>query len=696
MTPSSTAPTFNLRSLASSKDVLMALAIVLIIGMMIVPMPPAALDLLIVLNLAVSLGIILLTINISRPLDFSIFPTVLLLVTLFRLGINVSASRLILLQGDAGKVIATFGELIVGGNYVIGIVVFLILMIIQWVVINSGAGRVAEVAARFTLDAMPGKQMSIDADMNAGLLTEAEARIRRKEVQREANFYGAMDGASKFVKGDAIAAIIVTIINILGGFVIGMVQRGLSLTEALQSYTLVTVGAGLAIQIPALLISAAAGMLVTRSASESSLGDDLAGQLSNFNMLLTGAVIMAALALVPGMPKLPFLFVGAGLGGAAYFVRTGEKVSPEETAQAPEKKEAESPQEMMKMLVVDPMEVEVGYGLVPLVDEDKADNLLRRVTAIRRQIMEEVGLVLPVVRVRDNLHLKPQAYRIKIRGQEVAHGELMVGRFLAVPGSNSDDGKLNGIPTTEPAFGLPAMWITDAETGRAELAGYTVVAPLSVISTHLTEVVRGHVPDLLDRQMVQEMIGQLRAKTPAAVEGVVPEMLGLGEVQAVLRNLLRERVPVRDLGGILEVLASHAGVTRDPNILAEAVRQSMSRTLSNQYRDPNGYLHVITLSPHLEAHLRASLGRTDGDLNFQIDAELAQKILIHTGEQMEKLAHAGYFPILLCSREVRLAFRRLIERALPNLVILAFSEVSWGTRVKAHGMVEVTAQRETA
>ncbi|NUM48665.1 MAG: FHIPEP family type III secretion protein, partial [Anaerolineales bacterium] len=387
-------PSLPLRSLATSKDALMALGIVLIIGMMIVPLPAMALDLLIVINLAISLGVILLTINISRPLDFSMFPTALLLVTLFRLGINVSASRLILLQGDAGKVIATFGELIVGGNYVIGIVVFLILMIIQWVVINSGAGRVAEVAARFTLDAMPGKQMSIDADMNAGLLTEAEARIRRKEIQKEANFYGAMDGASKFVKGDAIAAVIVTVINILGGFVIGMVQRGLSLTEALQSYTLVTVGAGLAIQIPALLISAAAGMLVTRSASETSLGDDMAGQFSNFNMLLTGAIIMGVLALVPGMPKLPFLFVGAGLGSAAYFVRVGEKVRPEETAQAPEKKEAESPQEMMKNLVVDPMEVEVGYGLVPLVDEDKSDNLLRRVTAIRRQIMEEVGLVL--------------------------------------------------------------------------------------------------------------------------------------------------------------------------------------------------------------------------------------------------------------------------------------------------------------
>ncbi len=690
MTP--TAPSLPLRPLISTKDAIMALALVLIVGMMIIPLPSAALDLLIVLNLAISLGVILLTININRPLDFSMFPTALLIVTLFRLGINVSSSRLILLQGDAGKVVATFGELIVGGNYVIGIVVFLILMIIQWVVINSGAGRVAEVAARFTLDAMPGKQMSIDADLNAGLLTEAEARARRKEVQREANFYGAMDGASKFVKGDAIAAVVVTVINILGGFVIGMFQRGLSLTEALQSYTLVTVGAGLAIQIPALLISAAAGMLVTRSASEASLGDDMVGQFSNFNMLLTGSAIIAGLALIPGMPKLPFLFVGAVLGGAAYFVRVAQKAPATETAAAPEKKEAESPQEMLKNLVVDPMEVEVGYGLVPLVDEDKTDNLLRRVTAIRRQIMEEIGLILPVVRVRDNLHLKPQAYRIKIRGQEVAHGELMVGRFLAVPGSNTDEGQMNGIPTTEPAFGLPAMWITDAETGRAELAGYTVVAPLSVISTHLTEVVRAHVPDLLDRQMVQEMIGQLRAKTPAAVEGVVPELLGLGDVQAVLRNLLRERVPVRDLGGILEVLASHAGVTRDPNILAEAVRQSMSRALSNQYRDPNGYLHVITLSPHLEAHLRASLGRTDGDLNFQIDAELAQKILIHTGEQMEKLAQAGHYPLLLCSREVRLAFRRLIERSLPNLVVLAFSEVSFGTRVKAHGMVEVARE----
>lgn len=669
----------------------MALALIMIVGLLIVPLPPVAIDFLVVINIAISVAMILITMYIDKPTEFSAFPTVLLLVTLLRLGINISASRQILLQGNAGSVIETFGGMVVGGNYVIGVVVFIMLMIIQWVVINSGAGRVAEVAARFTLDAMPGKQMSIDADLNAGMIDEDDARIRRKEIQGESDFYGSMDGASKFVKGDAIAAIVIIAVNILGGFVIGMVQHGLSAMDALQTYVLLTVGAGLSIQIPALLISAASAMLVTRSTSEESLGEDIIGQFSNLNGLIIGTVIMFGLAFVPGIPKLPFIVVGGGLGAASYFIWRSEQEPPvEEVEPATMVAEPESPQDMLERIVVDPVELEIGYALIPLIDNNN-DNLLDRITNIRRQVMAEQGFVLPVVRVHDNLTIQPQEYRFKIRGEEVARGELMLGHLLAIPGSDSDR-SLQGVPTTEPAFGLPALWISEVEKGQAELMGYTVVNPLSVISTHLTEIVRAHSAELLSRQMVQEMLQQLHIQTPAAVDGVVPELLGLGEIQAVLRNLLRERIPIRDLSGILEVLANNAGVTRDPDILAEAVRQRMARTISNLYRDPGGYLHVFTIAPQLEAMLRTSLSNVDHGIGLQIGADVAQNLLVRIGDEMEKMAQSGYYPIMLCSREIRLAIRRLVERSLPNLVVLAYSEVNSSTKVKSHGMVEISSK----
>ncbi len=669
-----------------SKDIVLALSLILIIGLMLVPLPPVAMDILIVLNLALSIGVMLLSMYIARPMDFSVFPSVLLLVTLFRLGLNIAASRLILIQGDAGKVISTFGSLILGGNYVVGVVVFLMLMVIQFVVITNGAGRVAEVAARFTLDAMPGKQLSIDAELNAGLIDESQARVRRREIEIEADFYGAMDGASKFVRGDAIAAVIVMVVNIIGGFIIGVVQRQLNLMDALSTYTLLTVGAGLAVQIPALIISAASGLIVTRSSSEISLGTDIIGQLSNFSALGIGTLIIAIIGLIPGLPKIPFILVSALFGSAAYMVwRIQQKPSVVEVPEVVTA-EPETPQDMLEMVVADPLEIEIGYGLIPLIDDSQPDNLLRRITGIRRQLMNELGFVLPIVRVRDNLRLQPQEYRIKIRREEIVRGELIIERYLAIPGNDTDE-KIHGLATTEPAFGLPAIWIGEAEKGRAELLGYTVVTPLSVLSTHLTEVVRNHAADLLTRQMVQEMIEQLRMKTPAAVEGVIPELITLGEVQAVLRNLLKERVPIRDLAGILEVVADNAPATRNPFILAEAVRQSLARTISNQYRDEDGYLHVFTLSPQVEGILRESLTSTDSGIGFNLDAQMAQQILLRTGEQMEKLAQLGHFPILLCPREIRLAFRKLVEQSLPNLVVLAFSEISPGTKVKSHGMV---------
>lgn len=697
MTTNTLVPTQNpivaaLQNLMRSKDIVMALSLVILVGMLLIPLPAFLIDLAVALSIAASIGIVLLTMFIKQPMEFSVFPTVLLLITLFRLGINVSVSRLILLSGEAGQIINTFGNLIVGGNYVVGVVIFLILMIIQFVVINSGAGRVAEVAARFTLDAMPGKQMAIDADLNAGLIDETQARNRRKFIESEADFYGAMDGASKFVKGDGIAAIIIMLVNIIGGFVIGVLQRGMDLTTALQTYVLLTIGAGLAIQIPSLLVSAAAGLIVTRSTSEESLGTEVSGQISNFNVLAVGAGVVALMMFVPGLPPLPFAMVSLGLGVAAFFVNReqAKAVAVQEAATLLPARptEPETPEQMLEMVVVDPIELEIGYSLIPIIDEDNQDNLLRRITSIRRQLMSEMGFILPVVRIRDNLRLPPQSYRIKIRGQEVASSEIMLDRLMAIPGSDIED-PLQGVPTSEPAFGLPAIWISTAEQNQAEMKGYTVVTPLSVICTHLTEIVRGNASELLSRQLVQEMLNQLRQKTPASVEGVTPELLNLGEIQSVLRNLLRERVPIRDLSGILEVLANNAPMTRDPHILAEAVRQSMAHTISSQYKDDANTLHVFTLAPQLETTLRSSLVNSEGSPGFGIDAGLAQKILLKTGEQMESLAQLGNFPILLCPRELRLAFRRLVDQSLPNLIVMAFSEVGHGTKVKAHGMVKL-------
>ncbi|MFN8383491.1 MAG: flagellar biosynthesis protein FlhA [Anaerolineales bacterium] len=697
MTTDTLVPTQNpivaaLQGLLRSKDIIMALSLVILVGMLLLPLPAFLIDLAVALSIAVSIGIVLLTMFIKQPMEFSVFPTVLLLVTLFRLGINVSVSRLILLSGEAGQIINTFGNLIVGGNYVVGVVIFLILMIIQFVVINSGAGRVAEVAARFTLDAMPGKQMAIDADLNAGLIDENQARNRRKMIEAEADFYGAMDGASKFVKGDAIAAIIIMLVNIIGGFVIGVLQRGMDLATALQTYVLLTIGAGLAIQVPSLLVSAAAGLIVTRSTSESSLGTEVSTQISNFNVLAVGAIVVGLMTLVPGLPTLPFAMVSIGLGVAAFFVNRDQAkaIAVEEAATLLPARptEPETPEQMLELVVVDPIELEIGYSLIPIIDEDSQDNLLRRITSIRRQLMSEMGFILPVVRIRDNLRLPPQSYRIKIRGQEVASSEIMLDRLMAIPGSDIEE-PMQGIPTSEPAFGLPAIWIGTSEQNQAEVKGYTVVTPLSVICTHLTEVVRGNAAELLSRQLVQEMLNQLRQKAPASVEGVTPELLNLGEIQSVLRNLLRERIPIRDLSGILEVLANNAPMTRDPHILAEAVRQSMAHTISSQYKDETNTLHVFTLAPQLETTLRASLVNSEGSPGFGIDAGMAQKLLLKTGEQMEDLAQLGHFPILLCPRELRLAFRRLIDQSLPNLIVMAFSEVGHGTKVKAHGMVKL-------
>jgi len=681
-------PFASLRTLMRSNDAILALAVLLIIGLGIVPLPPLAVDLLVAFNFALSVGIILIAMYIREPLDFSVFPSVLLLVTLFRLGLNVATSRLILLEAEGGKVVDTFGNFLVGGNYVVGVVIFLTLMIIQFVVITNGSGRVAEVSARFTLDAMPGKQLSIDADLNAGMITEVEARQRRKAIQIEADFYGAMDGASKFVRGDAVAAVAIVLVNIVGGFLVGMFQLKLTFIEALQTYTLLTVGAGMVVQIPALLVSTATGLIVTRSESDESLGADVMGQLGNPSALSVVTILILGLMLVPGLPKIPFLLIGSATGSAAYFLwrkqQQAAALPPPEAAAAP----AESPDDVTGLLGVDPLEVEIGYGLIPLVGEEKAENLLRRVTAIRRQIAGELGVVLPKVRIRDNLTLTPYAYRIKLRGEEIARGELIPDRYLAI-GAPDGGPEVQGIRASDPAFGLPALWITESQRNQAEMAGYTVVDPISVVTTHLTEIIRSSSSALLGRQQVQELIDRVRKEAPAAVDGLIPDLLTLGEVQDVLRNLLRERIPIRDLPTVLEVLANNARLTRDPDVLCEAVRQSMARTITNLYRHDDGRLHVITLAPLLESRLKQSLSASERGLGLQIDPATAQQLLRKTGEEMEKMAAQGYQPALMCAREVRMAFRRFAERVLPNLVVIAFSEIAPGVQVQAHGVVDV-------
>jgi len=680
-----TTPAFDLRRLIQSNDTVMAVGVILVILMMLIPLPAVMIDILVAFNLALSVGILLIALYVRSPMEFSVFPTLLLLVTVLRLGVNIAASRAILLEAEGGKVIATFGDIVLGGNYVVGVVVFLMLLIIQFVVITKGSSRVAEVSARFTLDAMPGKQLAIDADLNAGLIDEQQARRRRGEIENEADFYGAMDGASKFVQGDTIAGVIVVVVNILGGFVIGMLMHSMDAMQALQTYTILTVGAGIAIQIPSLLVSTASGLIVTRSGSDGSVGNNMLEQLSNLNALLAVAAVVMAMALIPGMPKLPFLGLGLMFSAAGYFAWRAEQ-----TEELPDVESApvEAPEDMYSMLMVDPLELEIGYGLIPLVSEDRADNLLRRVKGIRRQVATDLGLVLPIVRIRDNLRLTPNSYSIKLRGEEISCGEIIMDRLLAIPGSDADE-SLKGMPTKEPAFGLPALWIRQGDKGRAELAGYTVVDPLSVLATHLTEVIRKNAPELLGRQDVQEMLDRVKQESPAVVEGLVPDVLTLSEVQAVLRNLLQERIPIRDLGGILEVLVNTGGVTHDPVILAEAVRQSLARTITNQYRDAGGSLRVATLSPDVENLLKQSLGTVDGSLGFQLDSPTAERLIASTAASMESMARGGSQPVLLCPRELRVAFRRLIERTLPHLAVLAFSEVSKGTKVQAVGMIEL-------
>ncbi len=679
-----------LRQYLKSGDLLMAAMVLLILLMMIVPIPPVVLDVLLALNLAFSLGVLLVTMYMTEPLQFSVFPSLLLLSTLLRLSLNVSATKLILLRGYAGSVIDAFGNFVVGGDYIVGLIIFVILVIIQFVVITNGAGRVAEVAARFTLDAMPGKQMSIDADLNAGMITEEEARMRRRKIQQEADFYGAMDGASKFVRGDAIAGIIIILVNIVGGIIVGMVRFGLSGGEAFQRYALLTVGGGLASQIPSLLISTAMGIVVTRTASESDLGQEFTSQMFRQpRALAITSILLLILALMPGLPKIPFLLLAFGTGFLAY--RVTKEIHEEEAAArmrdvVPPKPKTDA-EDVMALLRVEPMELNFGYALIPLVDVDQGGDLKDRVAAVRRQIALELGIVVPSVRIRDSIQARPNEYVVKIKGVEVARGEVLSDCYMAMnPGTATEE--IEGTHTREPAFGLPAIWIPAARKAEAEMLGYTVVDPASVIATHLSEIIKANAPELLSRQDVQNLIDNVKKTAPAVVDELIPAQMTVGEVQRVLQNLVRERISIRDLVTILEALGDAAGTYRDIDTLTEYVRSRMARSICSQYAQPEG-LYVVTLDPSLEQLLFDSLDVTEHGTYLAPDPKVYRALISSLVAESERMASGGLQPIVLTSSGLRPHFRRLIERAVPQTVVLSYDEIAPEVKVNAVGMVSL-------
>lgn len=679
----------GLGAIGRHSDVLVAVAAVMVVGMMILPMPHWLLDILLCGNIALALSILLVTMYTSQPLEFSSFPSMLLMTTLFRLSLNISATRLILLHASAGQVITAFGSVVVGGNYVVGIVVFAILVVIQFLVITSGAGRVAEVAARFTLDAMPGKQMAIDADLSAGIIDDNEARRRRKEVAREADFYGAMDGAGKFVRGDAIAAIIMIIVNVIGGFVVGVAQHSMNLVDALQTYTLLTVGEGLVTQIPALLVSTAMGLMVTKNGGEKSLGFELITQITSKPRALSiTSAVFVLMMVVPGMPKLPLILAAVICGVAAYMLtQSANQAQQAEKQRAERQRELpKAPESMTDLIGVDPLTLEIGYGLIPLADPKQGGDLLDKITMIRRQAATEMGVLVPAIRVRDNVQLGSNEYVVRLRGTETARGEIFPEQYLAMnPGGATD--KLTGIDTTEPAFGLPATWIAEGQKMFAEVAGYTVVEPTTVLITHLTEIVRRHSAELLTRQETQQIIDAARQEAPAVVNELIPDAMALGDVQKVLQNLLRERVAVKDIVTILEALADYAGATKDTDILTEYVRQRLGLAICRRYTTDDGVLTVFSLHPAVEQVIVDGIRQTELGARLILDPSRVQELLQRIRDQIEAMAQHGHEPIMLCSPRIRLHMRRLIEQSFPTVAVLSYAEIAPDVNIESIGLV---------
>jgi flagellar biosynthesis protein FlhA len=677
-----------LKKMLRHSDLAAAIAVVMVVVMMIIPLPAALVDLIIALNISGALAIVISTMYVPRALDFASFPSLLLFTTLLRLAINVSVTRLILLKGDAGNVIHAFGNFVVGGNLVVGLVIFFILVVIQFVVITNGAGRVAEVAARFTLDAMPGKQMAIDADLNAGQITDEEARQRREEIRREADFYGAMDGASKFVKGDAMAGVIIVAINLVGGIVVGVIQQHMGISDAMHHFSLLTIGDGLAAQIPALLISTATGIIVTRSASKGDLGNEITSQLLGQPraVMLAGGVVLA-MGIVPGLPKLPFFIVGGLLLALGRMMGKQKKAEALEAAKPkPKPIDANPTDAAAQALVIDPLELALGFGLVPLVDQKSGGTLLARVGVIRRQIAGDLGLVIAPVRIHDDVALESHEYVINVRGAEVARFRVVPGHRLAMNPGDAVPG-LSGIPTNEPAFGLPAVWIDDAQRPEAEALGYTVVDAESVIVTHLTETIRRHADELLTRQETKKLLDTLKDENPAAVEDVIPDKLGIGEVQRALQHLLREGVSIRDLGTILEAIGDRAPFTRDPAHLAEAARQALARSITSAYLDEDKTLQAISLDPALEQEVAGSLAQTPEGEILALDPNRARALLGSLAEHVDRLTAGGRRPVVVCSSRIRRHLRRLVEQSFPQLPVVAYNEIVPGVRVETTGMV---------
>jgi len=672
-------------------DFIIAVGIVVILTFMIIPIPPILLDMSLSFSITLSIIVLLVSTYAFRPLEFSIFPSVLLIATLLRLSLNIASTRLILMEGytgidAAGKVIQAFGEFVVGGNFIVGLIIFIILVIINFVVITKGAGRVAEVSARFTLDAMPGKQMSIDADLNAGLIDETEARRRRQEISKEADFYGAMDGASKFVRGDAIAGIIIMVINIIGGFLIGVLQEGMPIAEAARTYTILTVGDGLVAQIPAIITSTAAGIIVTRAASESNLGAEVVKQLLiNPKVLATAAGILAFFGIIPGMPHIPFLILASVAGAGAYFLSKASKKEEQEAVQI-ETKESKQPETFESLLSVDPLSLEIGYGLIPLVEE--GGTLLTRIKALRKQMVTDMGFIVPPVHIKDNLTLKPSQYSILIKGIEVSSSEVMLNKHLAIsPGT--DEIKIQGIPTKDPAFGLQAVWIDEKDMEKAHLAGYTVVDASSVVTTHLTEIIKNHAHELLGKQDVQKLLDNLSKTHPKVVEDLVPSLLNLGAVQKVLQNLLRERVSIRDLQTILETLSDYAGIAKDPDMLTEYVRQALSRSITKQLQNPDGSISVIVMDPKAERLIIESVQTTSHGAYLSLDPAAAEKITENIKKNFGESISKGYHPVILCSQAIRRFVKRFAERVSNSIMVVSHNEITTNTKVYSIGIIKI-------
>lgn len=673
------------------KDMSVLIAVILVIVMLIIPLPDWLLSILILTNISLALIVILVAMNTEEALQFSIFPTLLLLLTLFRLALNISTTRAILSEGHAGGVVETFGSFVIGDNPLVGFVVFIILVIIQFLVITKGSERVSEVAARFTLDAMPGKQMSIDADLNAGMISDVEAKKRREKVENEADFYGAMDGASKFVKGDAIAGILIVLINIVFGLIIGMMQMGMSFQDAINTFMRLTIGDGLVTQIPAILISTATGIVVTRVASEGNLGSDVTKQLFRYPSLL---YIAAGTIFMLGLTPINFFLtttIAAILAGSGYFlsrIQKKQETVAEVTEEVQEEATMKSSDNVVNLLSMDPIEFEFGYALIPLADTNQGGDLLDRIVMIRKQLAIELGIVIPVVRIRDNIQLGPNEYRLKIKGNEVAAGEVLLDHYLAMSPGVEDDG-LDGIETLEPAFGLPAKWISEETKDDAELSGYTVVDPPSVVSTHLTETIKRHAHELLGRQETKQLIDHLKESYPILAEEVTPDPLSVGDVQKVLAKLLREHVSVRNLPVIFETLADFGRMTTDTDLLAEYARQALAPQITKQYVQNSQPLQVITVSGAVEKVIADHIQQTEHGNYLSLDPESQQKIVQSVMEQAERLSLREETVIVLCSPTIRMYMRQLLDRSLPHAVVLSYNELDNTTEIRSVGMVNV-------